>query len=110
MHTPDVRISAEPQTGSLHIDKLSGERPMKHVEDPLPGGKVPFGARPSVPLGRNGIPARPEDNRIAYNEFADNSSRASSEAPFAATQKGRYLEPDADIDYETPAFLRNQAD
>ncbi len=111
VHTPDVRISAEPQTGALHTDKLTAEKPLKSVEEPLPGGKVPFGSRaPGGPLGRHAVPPRQDDARMGFYEFADYCSRLTSEAPFAGTQKGRYLEPDADIDYETPAFLRNQAD
>jgi len=71
------------------------------------------------------IPAIPRDdeNRVLFNDtntsdttrkFGSStiggSTSGAGAGPGALSQKGRYKDLDPDIDYETPAFLRNQAD
>jgi cell division protein FtsZ len=71
---------------------------------PVPGqapGKAGFGHVAPAP--------RDDENRVLFNDSADQQPRkfgTSAQPP----QKGRYKDLDPDIDYETPAFLRNQAD
>ncbi|HLP42294.1 MAG TPA: hypothetical protein VK465_12360, partial [Fibrobacteria bacterium] len=55
--------------------------------------------------------ARPgeDENRMMFNDAA--AEAQPRKFPSAGQpQKGRYKDLDPDIDYETPAFLRNQAD
>ena len=49
-----------------------------------------------------------DENRVLFNDAADQSRKFGTSAQ--PPQKGRYKDLDPDIDYETPAFLRNQAD
>jgi cell division protein FtsZ len=103
--------------------KPVAERPpmeIPKVFDEMPPSRVPFG-KPSVPAKSvfpNPMPrvepqreipvAREEENRMAFNDGTDMQGRRPANVP--QPQKGRYKDLDPDIDYETPAFLRNQAD
>ncbi len=118
-------------------ERISGfqERAKPAEDAPL---ARPF-VKPSLKGGYNPIPAIPRDdeNRVLFNDSYDAPRKyPSSSAPLASgpisgsslggnvggnnsgvntgtgaqSQKGRYKDLDPDIDYETPAFLRNQAD
>ncbi len=60
--------------------------------------KVPFGARPA---------ARPS---LVSAETNAEPARRGAFSNLFGSRGGRPVEPEPDIDYETPAFLRNQAD
>jgi cell division protein FtsZ len=66
---------------------------------PIPG-KAGFGHIAPAP--------RDDENRVLFNETNDPKRSQGTVNPPSA--KGRYKDLDPDIDYETPAFLRNQAD
>ncbi|MDQ3000919.1 MAG: cell division protein FtsZ [Fibrobacterota bacterium] len=63
-------------------------------------GKAGFGSVNPAP--------RDDENRVLFNDAADQARKFGTATP--PSQKGRYKDLDPDIDYETPAFLRNQAD
>jgi cell division protein FtsZ len=63
-------------------------------------GKAGFGQVNPAP--------RDDENRVLFNDAADQARKFGTATP--PSQKGRYKDLDPDIDYETPAFLRNQAD
>jgi cell division protein FtsZ len=85
--------------------------PSKPVEETPPAR--PF-AKPAAKGGFSPIPAVPRDdeNRVLFNDTTTDASRkyGAGAGAGAQSQKGRYKDLDPDIDYETPAFLRNQAD
>ncbi len=66
---------------------------------PIPG-KAGFGHIAPVP--------RDDENRVLFNDASDPKRGFGTVTP--PSIKGRYKDLDPDIDYETPAFLRNQAD
>ena len=66
---------------------------------PIPG-KAGFGHIAPAP--------RDDENRVLFNETNDPKRGFGTVTP--PSIKGRYKDLDPDIDYETPAFLRNQAD
>jgi hypothetical protein len=82
--------------------------------DEVPPSRAPFARPASGPVpGKAGFgyaaPApRDDENRVLFNDNADPSRKSGTTTP--PSQKGRYKDLDPDIDYETPAFLRNQAD
>jgi cell division protein FtsZ len=70
-------------------------------------GKVPFGVRPSSRPAF--VPApRPNEERPALQEAGTAASRQNS--LFSGLFGNPKTDAEPDIDYETPAFLRNQAD
>jgi cell division protein FtsZ len=80
----------------------------KPAAPPAAGTSKPGFGMPPTPAPRGeAAPPREEENRMAFNDSADQSRRV---PPVGQPQKGRYKDLDPDIDYETPAFLRNQAD
>jgi cell division protein FtsZ len=68
-------------------------------QSPIPG-KAGFGHIAPAP--------RDDENRVLFNETNDPKRGLGTVTP--PSIKGRYKDLDPDIDYETPAFLRNQAD
>jgi cell division protein FtsZ len=68
-------------------------------QSPIPG-KAGFGHIAPAP--------RDDENRVLFNETNDPKRGFGTVTP--PSIKGRYKDLDPDIDYETPAFLRNQAD
>jgi hypothetical protein len=68
----------------------------------------------SPAAGKSGFghvaPPAPKDdeNRVLFNDPNDPKRSFGTVTPPGT--KGRYKDLDPDIDYETPAFLRNQAD
>jgi cell division protein FtsZ len=66
---------------------------------PIPG-KAGFGHIAPAP--------RDDENRVLFNDSNDPKRGLGTVTPPGI--KGRYKDLDPDIDYETPAFLRNQAD
>ncbi|MDB5049285.1 MAG: ftsZ [Fibrobacteres bacterium] len=96
--------------------KPAEEVPPSRVPFAKPGFQAPgYPAPASGPVpGKAGFgyiaPApRDDENRVLFNDNAD-PSRKTSGTTTPPSQKGRYKDLDPDIDYETPAFLRNQAD
>ncbi|MEO6097487.1 MAG: cell division protein FtsZ [Fibrobacteria bacterium] len=75
-----------------------------------PFAKLGNGAMsPKSGFGQPTPAPKDDENRVLFNDGVDQSPRkfgTSAQPP----QKGRYKDLDPDIDYETPAFLRNQAD
>ncbi len=99
----------------------SMEKPFRMIEEHLPPtGKVPFASQsgaasqqpanpPRAPFLRNPLAAQNlsrEEDRVTASE----ADRNKTSSLFGSSQKGRYRDSEGDIDYETPAFLRNQAD
>ncbi len=86
------------------------DRPKPMEDSPL---ARPF-AKPVSKSGFSPIPATPKDDeiRVLFTEPSTDASRkyGAGAGVGAQSQKGRYKDLDPDIDYETPAFLRNQAD
>ncbi len=91
------------RTGSVSLtprlsSNAEGARVPEFSESTDDLGKVPFAARASL---------RPSNLRA--EEDADTVTRKGVFSnPFSS--RGRILDAEPDIDYETPAFLRNQAD
>ncbi len=95
--------------------KAPEETPPARTPYPKPGFPAPGFQAPAtgaVP-GKAGFGATPapkdDENRVLFNDGVDQAPRkfgTTAQPP----QKGRYKDLDPDIDYETPAFLRNQAD
>jgi cell division protein FtsZ len=84
------------------------EGPIAH-----PGtGKVPFGARPSSRPAFVPAPRSPSEERPALQETGTAARNAGGGNNLFSGLFGnpKTSESDPDIDYETPAFLRNQAD
>jgi cell division protein FtsZ len=99
------------------VERISGfqDRPDTVIR-PKPMEELPLARpfiKPTPKVGFSAVPPTPRDdeNRVAFDAAAD-SIRKHGTGPGATaqTQKGRYKDVDPDIDYETPAFLRNQAD
>jgi len=84
-------VALTPRLTSVESDSVSGDSPMDDAT-----GKVPFGARPA---------ARPS---LVPSEAGGDARRGAFSNLFGS--RGRAVEAEPDIDYETPAFLRNQAD
>jgi cell division protein FtsZ len=91
----------------------------KPVHDDIPPARLPFGkqaprqgfANPSSPFSMGGVrPGNEDENRMMFNDAGADAQRKSTPSAGQQPQKGRYKDLDPDIDYETPAFLRNQAD
>ncbi len=94
------------------------------VERPIPAtGEDAFGSasrfsfaaapqgQPSPRLNLPGTePAGDTEENRAAGEQDDGAPRKNTIPFFGASQKGRYKDLDSDVDYETPAFLRHQAD
>ena len=55
-------------------------------------------------------PGSEDEHRMMFNDAAADAKPRQFPAAGQQPQKGRYKDLDPDIDYETPAFLRNQAD
>jgi cell division protein FtsZ len=72
--------------------------------------RVPFSKPNPGKAGFGHIAPAPRDdeNRVLFNESNDPKRGLGTVTPPGI--KGRYKDLDPDIDYETPAFLRNQAD
>jgi len=98
MPTPRM-VTTENETLSSNDDSVESSpyEPRVRAED-IPTSKVPFGARPARPMA----PVR-SDEPVAETAAV---RRGTFSNPFAS----RRQESEPDIDYETPAFLRNQAD
>ncbi|HLP41627.1 MAG TPA: cell division protein FtsZ [Fibrobacteria bacterium] len=84
--------------------------------DDVPPNRMPYGKQ--APRQFNNPPAssfnqgaRPgeDENRMIFNDAATDAQPRKFPS-MGQPQKGRYKDLDPDIDYETPAFLRNQAD
>ncbi len=107
---PDARPMGIPSGGAEPPERI--ERPLR--EELTPTDKVPFGARlPQRPVYGGTPPVRAEESRSVFHEAGttpDAGRRSSLPNLFSAPQRGRYSESSPDVDYETPAFLRNQAD
>jgi cell division protein FtsZ len=89
---------------------MPADRTVKPADE-VPPSRAPFGKQPAPGKAGFGhiMPApRDDENRVLFNDAADPSRKfGTAQNP---SQKGRYKDLDPDIDYETPAFLRNQAD
>jgi cell division protein FtsZ len=116
---PSIPSEAAPEASSETGEKSllpQAPEPRSRIEEgPIahPGstGKVPFGARP--PARAAFVPApRPSEERPALQETgAANRAGAAGGNLFAGLfGNPKASESEPDIDYETPAFLRNQAD
>ncbi len=106
------------------VERLTGfQTPAPKPMQDVPPIRTP--AKPAPRSGFHAIPATPRDDehRVVYNDSADLTGRrnvtpgplagnipANPAVPGPLGQKGHYQNLDPDIDYETPAFLRNQAD
>jgi cell division protein FtsZ len=115
-------MSHQPEQPKETVKPQPIEKPFRVMDEHLPPtGKVPFSsqsnaptpAQPAptgrVPFLRNPLAAQNlarEDERLAQVE----AERNKAASLFSGSQKGRYRDTEGDIDYETPAFLRNQAD
>jgi cell division protein FtsZ len=106
------------------------ERPFRVVEEHLNSGKVPFSSQSTPPSQSSSshsgqAPTQPPSGRMpflrnplaAQNLNRDDERQAQPQTDasktsslFGSSQKGRYRDTEGDVDYETPAFLRNQAD
>jgi cell division protein FtsZ len=106
--TPETRPAAvQEHHVSDFVEKP--EPKAKSMEEPATG-KVAFGARP-VPSRPTYVAPRAEESRSVFQDPADAAGRKNPLAGlFGTPQRGRYSESSPDIDYETPAFLRNPAD
>ena len=102
---PVERIAAFQDRGDRNE---KNDRPKPVEESPQ---ARPF-VKPVSKGGFNPIPAIPRDdeNRVLFNDASDTRKFGIGAGQSAQSQKGRYKDMDPDIDYETPAFLRNQAD
>ncbi|MEO7424815.1 MAG: cell division protein FtsZ, partial [Fibrobacteria bacterium] len=90
------------QDRSLPLDR---SKPLEET----PPSRAPFKPIPGKAGFSHVTPApRDDENRVLFNDGVDPSRKAGTVVP--PGQKGRYKDLDPDIDYETPAFLRNQAD
>ena len=94
------------------VERITGFQDRSKIEDATLGRSF---VKPVPKSGFTPIPAIPKDdeNRVLFNETAADISRKFGTASGTAgvqSQKGRYKDLDPDIDYETPAFLRNKAD
>jgi cell division protein FtsZ len=93
------------------------ERPAKGSYDEAPSTRLPYGKQVprqnfTNPAGGSFQGMRPgseDENRMMFNDAAAEAQPRKFPA-VGQPQKGRYKDLDPDIDYETPAFLRNQAD
>ncbi len=78
--------------------------------------KYPSSSIPSAsgPISGSSLGGNMGGNNPGNNSGANTGANAGNGLSFGMTgaqsQKGRYKDLDPDIDYETPAFLRNQAD
>jgi cell division protein FtsZ len=79
--------------------------PQPKASEETNSGKIPLGARPA-PRPIFTPQPRPEEVRVAP-ESGDAATRG---AAYGSAQRGRFSESHPDIDYDTPAFLRNQVD
>ena len=115
---------AEPSKEPLFQDRPAyPERPApgaKPAFDDIPPTRIPYG-KPTQRMGfanpaggsfpQAGMRAGSEDeNRMMFNDASADAKPARQFPASGQPQKGRYKDLDPDIDYETPAFLRNQAD
>lgn len=118
------------ETPKETIKPQAFEKPFRVVEEHLNSGKVPFAAQSNPPSHGNhshsGVaPTQPPSGRMPFlrnplaaqnlNRDDDRQTQAAADAGktsslFGNSQKGRYRDTEGDVDYETPAFLRNQAD
>jgi cell division protein FtsZ len=99
------------QDRALSAPKASEETAPARSPFAKPGFQAPAtGAMaPKAGFGQPTPAPKDDENRVLFNDGVDQSGRkfgTSAQPP----QKGRYKDLDPDIDYETPAFLRNQAD
>jgi hypothetical protein len=88
--------------------------------DDLPPSRLPYGKQAPRPgytnpsagaFPQGGVrPSNEDENRMMFNDAAADAKPRQFPAAGQQPQKGRYKDLDPDIDYETPAFLRNQAD
>jgi cell division protein FtsZ len=108
--TPPERLSPPERVVGFQ-DRIIDRSPKAPEESPP--SRWPFSRQAAAPSpGKAGFghatPAPKDDeNRVLFNDAADSRKFGTSAQP---SQKGRYKDLDPDIDYETPAFLRNQAD
>jgi len=114
------KSAAEPANPSLKPQAV--EKAFRVVDEHQPAtGKVPFASQagqnspgsssPRMPFLRNPLaaPSTPKDDERG-NASSESERNKAAAALFGNSQKGRYRDTEGDIDYETPAFLRNQAD
>jgi hypothetical protein len=108
---PDQRPAERPQPErpAPSYPGFQAAQPAKPTDEP---SRVPF-AKPipgKAGFGHLAPPApRDDENRVLFNDASDpNRNKMGTVQP--PSHKGRYKDLDPDIDYETPAFLRNQAD
>ena len=114
---PAFEATRRPSTPPLHEPMISDylDRTMdsraKAAEEPATT-KVPFGSRSTMARSGYTPSVRHEDPvPVVQESHADTSSRPSAlDGLFGTPQRGRYSQSSPDVDYETPAFLRNQAD
>jgi cell division protein FtsZ len=89
---PGFQAAPQPKQAEEHPSRVPFSKPIP--------GKAGFGHIAPVP--------RDDENRVLFNDAADPKRGLGTVTP--PSIKGRYKDLDPDIDYETPAFLRNQAD
>ncbi|HKP96660.1 MAG TPA: cell division protein FtsZ [Fibrobacteria bacterium] len=110
---PVERLAPPERVAGFQDRSAPLDRSGKPAEE-VPPSRVPFARQaPGQVPGKAGFgyvtPApRDDENRVLFNDPADPSRKSGTVTP--PGQKGRYKDLDPDIDYETPAFLRNQAD
>jgi cell division protein FtsZ len=93
------------------------ERPAKGSFDEAPSTRLPYGkpaprqnfTNPAGGSFAQGMRPGEDENRMMFNDAAAEAQPRKFPAA-GQPQRGRYKDLDPDIDYETPAFLRNQAD
>lgn len=98
---------------------MPSDRSPKPIFDDVPPTRMPYGkqpprqgfANPAAGSQSQGVrPGGDDENRMMFNDAAADAQPRKFPAAGQQPQKGRYKDLDPDIDYETPAFLRNQAD
>jgi cell division protein FtsZ len=120
----DAGFPERPAFGQDRADRQAfPERPAagsKPAFDDIPPTRIPYG-KPAQRMGfanpaggsfpQGGVRAGGEDgNRMMFNDASADAKPLRQFPAAGQPQKGRYKDLDPDIDYETPAFLRNQAD
>ena len=112
----EPRFQAQPERPADRTPSYPGFQaapPAKQAEEQP--SRVPFARpAPTPPAASKAgfghvLPAPKDDeNRVLFNDPNDPKRGFGTVTP--PSTKGRYKDLDPDIDYETPAFLRNQAD
>jgi cell division protein FtsZ len=107
---PADRVAPVERVTGFQDRGMPADRTVKPADE-VPPMRTPFGKQPAAGKAGFGhiMPApRDDENRVLFNDAADPSRKFGTASN--PSQKGRYKDLDPDIDYETPAFLRNQAD